>query len=356
MIMKTWLLRLIALILIPSIYFLLFGYPLLRLHQLINPGQTLPLTLFYSLLFFPLISRILYETISHISMRWLSAISRNYLGFAFMLLLFLLVFECINYWVPLESHRAAGTIIILALGMSIYAYFNAQHHSIKEIILTSPKLKRAVKLVHLSDVHIGTRSRRFLAKVVQQVQKIQPDYVAITGDLIDLRALPIEKLSPFKQLTMPIYYSIGNHERYVDLNILLKKLSTLDFIILRDTAVEVEDIQFIGIDDASPKHTVERALQNISVNPSAYSILLYHRPVGFEDATNAGIDLMLSGHTHKGQITPFNYLTKLYFRRIAGLYQLGSSYLYVSPGTGTWGPSMRLGSRNEITVIHLKPV
>ena len=117
----------------------------------------------------------------------------------------------------------------------------------------------------------------------------------------------------------------------------------------------LDDIQFVGIDDSDNPGHVADTLPSIAMDKSKYRILLYHRPLGWEDAREHGIELMLSGHTHNGQIFPFNLLVKTRFKKIHGLYQNGGSALYVSPGTGTWGPIMRLGSVNEITCINLRP-
>ena len=81
---------------------------------------------------------------------------------------------------------------------------------------------------------------------------------------------------------------------------------------------------------------------------------MYHRPIGFEAAVESGIDLMLAGHTHNGQIAPFNLIVGLGFEHMSGLYRHGGSYLYVTTGTGTWGPRMRLGSNNEIVLLKLR--
>jgi predicted MPP superfamily phosphohydrolase len=86
------------------------------------------------------------------------------------------------------------------------------------------------------------------------------------------------------------------------------------------------------------------------------SILMFHVPVGIEDAVKAGIHLQLSGHTHNGQLFPFTLFAKMLYGHVRGLYTINGMRLYVSPGTGTWGPPMRIGSSNEITLIHLVPV
>ena len=109
------------------------------------------------------------------------------------------------------------------------------------------------------------------------------------------------------------------------------------------------------MDDADNPHQVATQLGRMRLLPGPFTLLLYHRPDGFEAAAEAGVDLMITGHTHNGQIAPFNWLVKRRFPRIAGLFQHAGASLYVSPGTGTWGPPMRLGSVNEVTLIELYP-
>jgi predicted MPP superfamily phosphohydrolase len=125
--------------------------------------------------------------------------------------------------------------------------------------------------------------------------------------------------------------------------------------VIRNGTALHEGIQFIGIDDAEPKSHVRRELSRLTPEPDAYRILLYHRPDGAEDAAEWGAHLMLCGHTHNGQIVPFNFIVRRIFPRIRGLYHVDGMHLYVSPGTGTWGPILRLGSRSEISLFTLGP-
>jgi predicted MPP superfamily phosphohydrolase len=125
--------------------------------------------------------------------------------------------------------------------------------------------------------------------------------------------------------------------------------------VLRNRAVIDNGVQFIGIDDMDDAMQVSRQLARINVESEPYVILLYHRPRGLEAAAEAGVDLMLSGHTHNGQIVPFNLIVKRVFEQMRGLYYYAQATLYVSSGTGTWGPIMRLGTRSEITLIEVLP-
>ena len=125
-----------------------------------------------------------------------------------------------------------------------------------------------------------------------------------------------------KDLACPIYFVIGNHERYEDLDQILDRLISLGVFVLRSSyCYPRDDLQVIGIDDKDDPLQVEKELARIDVNQNGFSLLMYHRPMGFESAQKKGIDLMISGHTHNGQIFPFNLVVKSVFRHLAGLYR-----------------------------------
>jgi predicted MPP superfamily phosphohydrolase len=137
---------------------------------------------------------------------------------------------------------------------------------------------------------------------------------------------------------------------------ILERLRAQGVQVLRNQSVSDDQLQFIGIDDMEDPKQVARQLKHIDVSESHYSILLYHRPNGLDACDEHGVDLMLSGHTHGGQIMPFNLLVKRVFEHTKGLHFFGRSALYVSEGTGTWGPVVRLGTRSEITLFEIGPV
>ena len=141
----------------------------------------------------------------------------------------------------------------------------------------------------------------------------------------------------------------GNHV------VRLESIKTLGVEVLRNRTLEEDDLQFIGIDDHDSPQQVARVLPFLDVRQDLYSILLYHRPHGLGDAQRHGVDLKLSGHTHAGQIVPFHLAVNRVFEYRKGLYKLGDTYLYVNEGTGTWGPTLRLGTRSEITMFELSP-
>ena len=239
-------------------------------------------------------------------------------------------------------------VMIAAMLMSHYI-------AIRRVEISSHKVTRTWRVVQLSDVHVGSRQAGYFGRVILRVQKLKPDFVVITGDLIDSSAVGIEALQPLTWLEVPVYFSIGNHERYADLGKVMDMSEKLGLNVLRQQSDVFGDFCITGIDDSEHPHQISEKLPDIRRNREKFNILLYHRPVGWESALKHEIDLMLSGHTHKGQIFPFNFVVRKYFKRAHGLHHERNRFLYVSPGTGTWGPLMRLGSFNEISVFSIVP-
>ena len=147
----------------------------------------------------------------------------------------------------------------------------------------------------------------------------------------------------------------GNHEGYVrGFEEVLARFPELNIKVLENAAAQMRGINLIGVSDEQPVPARAAAVEQLS-RKGAFNLALIHQPSIWE-RTQSKVDLMLCGHTHKGQIFPFNLLVRLQFRHVYGLVAEGGSTLYVSSGAGCWGPRMRLGSRNEIGMIELRPV
>jgi predicted MPP superfamily phosphohydrolase len=335
------------------VYALILIYPWVRIDILMGSAwQPGPVT--YAIMCAgPLLVRFNRERLPRLVARWLSLLCMTWLGISFILFVFLVLFEPFNLILsPLPQHAAWALLGATALSALIGA-INAQLISIKTIELRLPRLREHLRVVQISDVHIGSRLPRLLRRIVKKTNALQPDYVMITGDLIDLPHISVDELHPLSELAAPAYYVIGNHERYVDLDEIDARLRTLGLIVLRNEDAITRHFQVIGIDDAEDTAQVGMQLSQLDLDREALKILLYHRPTGLEAAAEHGIDLMLTGHTHAGQIIPFNLVVRRVFAHVRGLATHGSTTLYVSPGTGTWGPVMRLGSRSEITCFEL---
>ncbi len=334
------------------LYFAILVYPILRLLGLLLPGWAPNTIELLVVIVGPILGRIVYERHPTSVTRALAAVALTWLGICFQLFALMLPFELINAVVSLPSQPAGIAIAVIIVTLSVVGFVNTQILHVKRVRVPGPTSVTGRTLVQISDVHIGSRSPRLLNRIVERVNSLNADYVLITGDLIDFAGISRTELAPLGTFNAPALFAIGNHERYVDLAAIDERMRSLGVTVLRDEAVTLGPFQFIGIDDVDTAARIPAPLSRIELSPDHYGVLLYHRPDGFDAAAERGIPLMLAGHTHAGQIIPFNFLVKRIYPRMRGLHEKNGSRLYVSPGTGTWGPVLRIGSRSEITLIE----
>jgi predicted MPP superfamily phosphohydrolase len=221
-----------------------------------------------------------------------------------------------------------------------------------------PKALAGFRLVQISDVHVGPLLRKdWVGHVVDRILELSPDLVAITGDLVDGRVNELEEhVEPLARLRPKhgVYFSTGNHEYYSGVEEWLAYLPSLGVRPLRNERVEIAPgLDLAGIEDPTGAPDLARALSGR--DESRALILLAHQPRQFAEAAKRGVGLTLSGHTHGGQIWPFSWLVALVQPYLAGLHRRGDSQLYVSRGTGFWGPPMRVFAPPEITLLKLQP-
>lgn len=303
-----------------------------------------PITMFIDRFFHSTPTRILYY------------ISNSYAGTLFVAVFILMFFELINLAYPIfsSSFIFGGILLLLISSISIFALVKGASININEVNINN--FGKEMKVVQLSDVHVGTiRNSGFLNKIILKVNELKPDLVLITGDLVDGSGkLSEQTFKPLDNISAPTYFVMGNHEFYEGEKNVAKLLKDNHAKVLRDDFVEFNGVNIIGLDYSDDRTYVSKILPKIKHDRRKPTILVNHLPIGYEEARNQGVDLQLSGHTHAGQIFPFNLIVKLFFSRTRGLYSYDRFHLYVSPGTGTWGPPMRLGSENEITVLNLR--
>jgi predicted MPP superfamily phosphohydrolase len=221
-----------------------------------------------------------------------------------------------------------------------------------------PRELAGFRLVQISDVHVGPLLRKdWVAHVVNQIRGLSPDLVAITGDLVDGSVHELrEHVAPLSSLKPPhgVFFVTGNHEYYSGVEEWYAHLPTLGVRPLRNQRVEVAPgLDLAGIEDPTGSPDLEAALEGR--DPARALVLLAHQPRQFLEAAKREVPLTLSGHTHGGQIWPFSWVVALVQPYLAGLHRRGSSQLYVSRGTGFWGPPMRVFAPAEITLIKLQP-
>lgn len=300
------------------------------------------------------------------------------IGYVWMAFVFLFFFLSIStelvriihkFFVPDAASLAlkAATFylsVVAAAGLVIYGYFDAQHLRVRHLkITTNHSLPNGGKLriVQISDVHVGIIIRQNrLTELIDKVRENTPDIVVSTGDLLDGELDNVmDEAKHFTAIEAPFgkYAILGNHEYYAGLKRSIEFTKAAGFQLLRDTFVKTAGITIFGQDDITGRATGnakkrEEFKNELCRKREGFTLLLKHQPRVDEEAI---FDLQLSGHTHGGQIFPFGLIVKLYFPKIYGLHRLTSGgLLYISRGTGTWGPPVRVLAPPEITVIDLE--
>jgi uncharacterized protein len=334
----------------------LFAYPILRLSHWLGLGSWTTAAVFLPLFFSQIVARLYLRHANYGLVFWLRRAADIWLGISPLLFCMLVLAEVPVALGWLTGQTAAYGLLGVALALIAFSIWNAYSPSVVKVQLSSPKLASTLRFVQITDVHIGSRSVKFLERVMQKVNNLNAEFLCITGDFIDTPGIGEEQLEALRRCPIPIYFSIGNHERYEDLDEILDRLQRLGVIVLRTHTATHGAVQLIGIDDSEHPAQVERELAKLQIDTDRFVLLLYHRPRGLKAAAAAGVDLMISGHTHNGQVVPFNLVVRRVFDQTVGLFRDGLTQLYVSPGTGTWGPVMRLGSRGEVTLFEIRPL
>ena len=226
------------------------------------------------------------------------------------------------------------------------------------------------RIVQVSDIHVGpTIGRAYVQSMVDEVNALRPDLVAITGDLVDGTVDRLtDDTAPLADLksTHGAFFVTGNHEYYSGAEAWVAEVGRLGVRVLRNERVVVQhgatDFDVLGVDDwraagmaPGHGHDLDKACEGR--DQQRFSLLLAHQPKVIDEAAEQNLDLVLCGHTHGGQIWPANYLVKLVNPYVYGLHQhTPRTWIYVHAGTGYWGPPMRLKIRSEIVRLTLRAV
>lgn len=283
-----------------------------------------------------------------------------------------------SWWWPTADPAALAAPSALAvaagaLGATLGGLWNARRTArVTQVDLPIAGLPPALHgftIAQLSDIHVGaTIKRTYLQAIVARVNALQPDLVAITGDLVDgsVRDLSrhVQALSDLKSRN-GTYFVTGNHEYYSGAQAWITELRRLGLTVLLNEHVVIDrdgqQLVLGGVTDFSAHHfdDAHRSDPQASLAGAppgaAVRLLLAHQPRSAEAAERAGFDVQLSGHTHGGQFWPWNLFVPLQQPYTAGLHRLGRLRIYVSRGTGYWGPPKRLGAPSEITQLRLVP-
>lgn len=312
--------------------------------------------------------------------RLLSQVGYTWMGLAFLLFAFSVpidLYRLLMHGSGFIAHRDLSSFIppprmalllplLISTAIMVYGSFEARTIRTERVTIRTSKIPPQIgkrTIVQISDVHLGliVRGGR-LTRILKEVRRANPDILVSTGDLVDGQIDSLTGLAELFQSINPPYGKFavtGNHEFYAGLDHALSFTEEAGFTMLRGEAVRVGGfITIAGVDDPAGKlmglyRDVSEQKLLADASPDTFTILLKHRPFVTGDIFGL-FDLQLSGHTHKGQIFPFSLITRLYFPAHAGIFELSDgAHLYVSRGTGTWGPPVRFLSPPEVTVIEL---
>ena len=256
---------------------------------------------------------------------------------------------------------------IAPLGFTVclltYGYFNYKHPDIQrlDITLDKPLQGNPMKVVAISDVHLGNGTRKpQLKKFVEMINAEAPDLIVIGGDLIDNSLLPLyqQKMQEeLKQLKAPmgIYMVPGNHEYISGIEECKIFLKDTPIRLLHDSIVTLPNgLQIIGRDDRSNRRRTPLAQLMKQADATKPTLLLDHQPYEVAKKDSLGIDIQFSGHTHHGQVWPLNLLVDNMYEQSHGYRQWPHSHVYVSSGLSLWGPPFRIGTDSDMLVMTIR--
>lgn len=275
-------------------------------------------------------------------------------GFMLNLIFVMLLTDLIT--VPFHEMRVVWKGIAaygLTITFTVLSSVSAMRPVVREIHVPVRGLDHSMRLAQLSDLHIGHfRGAKWLGGVVDQVNAQNPDAVVITGDIYESHYnLTEDVVGELKRISAPVYYVAGNHDKYVNLLRVKDMLRKVGVHVLDNELEELNGLQIAG----TGLENVVDVIGSIGIDPNRPCVLLRHYPNGIQEAVDHGVDLVLAGHTHGGQLFPVTAINRFAFDYNKGLYMVGNGYVYTSEGVGTTGPPMRFETKSEIALIILTP-
>jgi predicted MPP superfamily phosphohydrolase len=299
----------------------------------------------------------------------LEYLGADWMGIVFLLGAALLAAEVVTgfgFLLPRIAPTVRSGAVVIAGALALIAIVQGVRDPVVvdyEVSMAGlPRERDGLVVVELSDLHLGTLiGERWMARQVARVNALKPDLVVVVGDLVDGNVGAVEPLLPLlRELRAPlgIWAVTGNHEFYAGIERCVRLFDDAGFHVLRDASAEIAPgLVLAGVDDLTGRRQfnlngepVKRALAG---RPPGATVFLCHSPWKADLAASAGVDLMLCGHTHDGQIWPFGYFVKPIYPLMGGRYAFNGMPVIVGRGAGTWGPRMRLWRPSEIVRITL---
>lgn len=273
----------------------------------------------------------------------------------------------VNY---LLTKQVTFVLTVILVSITVTAgYINARNPRVKELFLEINKPghgRSELTIAMASDIHLGTIIRKAKAReLVKMLNAPKPDLILLAGDIVDEDLAPVIRDNIGDALCglkagIGVFAITGNHEYIGGAGPAVDYLEKHGIRMLRDTAILVNDQFYLtGREDrdkprfsGKPRKELSEIMKDVDLSYPV--ILMDHQPFNLGTAASLGVDLQLSGHTHHGQIWPFNYITRAIYEVSWGYKKIGNTHFYVSCGFGTWGPPVRLGNRPEVVIIHLR--
>lgn len=299
----------------------------------------------------------LYETVHRV----LHVVGTSWLVFTLYMVVALLLADMIHWIFPSFQHGVwwalVVTIVVLECGYINYRRPHVEHLTINT---EKPIEGGRVRIVAVSDVHLGHgTSRSDLARYVDLINAERPDMVVIVGDLIDNSIVPVEAADMCREFERVearygIYMSAGNHEYISGIEACRRYLATTPVQLLTDSVVEhPSGVRVVSRDDRT--NSERDSLQRLLAGDDAelFTVVLDHQPTAIKESSRHGVDLHLSGHTHRGQVWPISLVTDAMFDQSHGYRKWGETHAYVMSGLSLWGPPFRIGTQSELLVVDV---
>jgi predicted MPP superfamily phosphohydrolase len=301
------------------------------------------------------------KVIYAVSATWLGAL--NFATFA-ALACWVLEGAALLFGWSLPRFEIAAVMFSIALAATVYGLINARRIRINRITVQLPYLPEAWQgrtAALVTDLHLGPLSgAAFLRRVIARLRSLKPEAVFISGDMFDGPTLGLDQLvAPWREYTSPqgIYYVTGNHDEFSERSLYLDPAKRVGIQVLNNEKVSLNGLQLVGIHDSEAGNPTQlrEILREVQIDREHPSILLAHRPINLSVAEEEGVSLQLSGHTHHGQIWPWNLMVRRIYGRFAyGLSRQNKLQVYTSSGVGTWGLPLRVGTQSEIVLLRFE--
>ncbi|MBP3433154.1 MAG: metallophosphoesterase [Alistipes sp.] len=290
-------------------------------------------------------------------MRAMFNIGSVWLVFLLYSILAITLFDIVHWVVPSLRY---GTLIAIVLTIFVMqlGYVHYRNPKVVEHRFSSEKITSPKRIVAISDVHLGYGTdRRALEQYVELINKQNPDMVLIAGDLIDNSVRPVVEQrmeEVLNNISAPdgVFMVAGNHEYISGIESAKRFIEKTNIRLLRDSVARVGEITIVGRDDKMNRE--RKALKDIA-DFAGYTIVLDHQPSSIEESAEQGADLHISGHTHRGQVWPLNWLTDAIYEQSYGYRKWRNSDVIVSSGLSLWGPPFRIGTDSELIVVEVVP-